>query len=206
MNFLAHLVLAPDTPQGMVGALAPDLIRGPLPLDLDPLVLEAALEHRAIDLATDSHPAFLQFQQRLRPEHGRFAGIVADVLLDHVLARDWHHFGQSQPLTAYTQRVGRTLLDHPGLMPERMRWITHRMAEQDWLAGYAATDGIRLTLQRMSQRFSDRLNIDLDLAPGADTIDRHPEWIDSAFHHLWPDLVRLVEQRRTNHHALPAHP
>ncbi len=205
MNFLAHLVLAPDTPQGMVGALAPDLIRGPLPDDLDPLVLEAALEHRAIDQATDTHPAFLRLQHRLRPTHQRFAGIVADVLLDHVLAREWQRYGDGLPLTTYTRRVGETLLGHHHLMPERMRWITLRMAEQDWLAGYASADGIRLTLQRMSRRFSQRLRVPVDLTHAADTITRRPAWIESSFEDLWPDLLCLVERRRAIHQITPTY-
>lgn len=207
MNFLAHLVLAPDTPEGMVGSLAPDLIRGPLPRDMDPQVFDAAMEHRAIDRATDTHPAFIRFQQQLRPAHHRFAGIVADVLLDHILARDWHRLGDGHPLTAYTRRVGQTLVAHHHLMPQRMRWITQRMAEQDWLAGYATTDGIRLTLQRMSRRFSQRLRTRIDLAPAAETIAHQPAWIESAFHDIWPDLTRLVQRRRlTAHPPLPTHP
>lgn len=58
VNFLAHLVLAPTTPQGLVGSIAPDLIRGPLPRDLDLLVADAAAEHQRIDRFTDAHPAF----------------------------------------------------------------------------------------------------------------------------------------------------
>ncbi|MGB0768489.1 MAG: ACP phosphodiesterase, partial [Phycisphaeraceae bacterium] len=90
MNFLAHLVLAPPTARGRLGSIAPDMIRGPLPSHLDAQVVAAAREHQRIDAFTDAHPAFLRTRDRLRGVvDPRLAGVLADVLYDHVLASRW---------------------------------------------------------------------------------------------------------------------
>ncbi|MFI4860907.1 MAG: ACP phosphodiesterase [Phycisphaerales bacterium JB063] len=203
VNFLAHLVLAPDTPEGMAGSLAPDLIRGPLPADLAPEVLDAAREHQSIDRATDRHPAFIEVRDRLRPAAGRFAGIVADVMFDHALAHAWAHHGRAEPLLGYTARVGQTLTVHRTLMPATMQDHIARMLRHHWLNTYATPAGMRLTLERMSARYARRLRIEVDLTPAADLIaTAPPHWLTAAFASLWPDLQQHVHRRR---HA-PPHP
>ena len=198
MNFLAHLVLAPDSAEGMVGALAPDLIRGPLPRDLRPGVLDAAREHQLIDRVTDAHRAFFTVRDRLRPALGRYAGIAADVLFDHALASHWELYRPvaNEDLPGYARRVGGILTAHRHLMPERMQYATAMMVEQDWLSGYATIAGIRLTLERMSRRFSERLNRVVELTPAADLIMGDSAWLHAAFGTLWPDLRSAVARSR----------
>lgn len=207
MNFLAHLVLAPDSAEGMVGALMPDLVRGPLPRDLSAGVLAAAREHQLIDRVTDAHRSFLAVRDRLRPELGRFAGIVADVLFDHALAARWEDYQPvaDEPLPGYARRVGGVLTGHRHLMPERMQYATQLMTEQGWLGGYATAEGIGLTLERMSRRFSQRLGIEVQLAPAADLLAADPEWLHVAFATLWPDLRSAVDRSRTPTHTFRKH-
>ncbi|XAL98923.1 ACP phosphodiesterase [Phycisphaeraceae bacterium D3-23] len=206
MNFLAHLVLAPDTPEGMAGALAPDLIRGPLPVDLAPGVLEAAREHQSIDHATDQHRAFLAVRDRLRPTVDRFAGIVADVFFDHALAAAWGRHGRAEPMPDYTTRVGQTLTNHHDLMPDPMHEAIGLMLRHHWLNTYATPQGMRLTLERMSKRFANRLKIEVDLAPTADLLNTGPPaWLTEAFDDLWPDLQQHVQRRRATR-GLPKTP
>ncbi|MEM1355947.1 MAG: acyl carrier protein phosphodiesterase [Planctomycetota bacterium] len=203
VNFLAHLLLAPSTPEGRVGCLLPDLVRGPIPPGLNPRVLAAAHEHQAIDRFTDRHAAFLSTRERLRPATGRFAGVCADILFDHALASRWPDFHPG-PLPSYTATIAKDLNEHHHLMPPTMRVITYRMTREDWLTTYATVAGIRLTLARLSRRITVRLGRAVDLCPAADSLD-DPDQIKALhqdFDQLWPDLLRCVSDYRSKQSSI----
>ncbi|MFN3165994.1 MAG: ACP phosphodiesterase [Phycisphaeraceae bacterium] len=196
MNFLAHLVLAPQTPAGLVGSIAPDLIRGPLPRDLDPAVARAAVEHQAIDRFTDAHSAFHRTRRHLAGlVDPRLAGVLADVLYDHVLAHGWADYRED----AFDDFVGtaeRTLDTHHALMPEPMRVVVSRMIDERWLASYADPRGLRERFSAMSRRLTRRFNRPMDLTLTVDQIDRSRDAIADDFAELWPALTRHVADHR----------
>lgn len=196
MNFLAHLVLAPQTPQGLTGSIAPDMIRGPLPSELASGVREAALEHQRIDRYTDTHLAFYRTRDRLRTiVQPRLAGILADVLYDHVLACDWSAY-RSDTHFDFVERAHQHLSSQLHIMPHDMRWPVELMIQQQWLMSYATADGIRARLDQMSQRLSHRVGRAMRLTPSeADLKAVYPQIADD-FSVLWPDLIALVARRR----------
>ena len=53
MNFLAHLFLAGDTPESLIGNLAGDFVKGPLGDRFPPAIAEG-LRRRGIDVTTTS--------------------------------------------------------------------------------------------------------------------------------------------------------
>lgn len=196
MNFLAHLVLAPQTPAGLVGSIAPDLIRGPLPRDLDPAVARAAVEHQAIDRFTDAHPAFHRTRKRLAGVvDSRLAGILADVLYDHVLAHGWAEY-RDDALGVFIQHAERTLDRHRALMPEPMRVVVARMIDEGWLASYAEPAGLRERLIAMSRRLTQRVGRPMDLALTTGQIDHARDAIADDFAEFWCDLIRHVADHR----------
>lgn len=188
MNFLAHLYLTDDTPEGMVGSLLPDLVRGADRRDIAPALLPAVRLHRKIDALTDSHPVFACSTQRLRPKHGRYAPIITDVLYDHFLSIDWPRYCD-EPLDSFIARVHRTFAANPHLMPGAMRSVVQRLDEQNWLGSYAHIDGVRLTLERMSARLSCRFERQVDLTPAVDElVGSHGEF-RREFHAFFPDVI-----------------
>ncbi|MEM0897518.1 MAG: hypothetical protein AAGJ79_11610, partial [Verrucomicrobiota bacterium] len=79
MNFLAHLHLGPHTPEGMLGSLLGDFVRGRLddPLlqeQFTPAVLSSIRGHRAIDAFTDENSHWKRSKYRLPAPLRRFAG------------------------------------------------------------------------------------------------------------------------------------
>lgn len=196
MNFLAHLVLAPQTPRGLIGSIAPDLIRGPLPDNLHPEVLASAREHQRIDRHTDAHPAFVRTRDRLRGVvDPRLAGVLADVLYDHVLARDWVDW-RSDTLAGFIAQTEEALLGQCGFVPAGMQVIVRRMVDERWLASYASSEGIRARLATMSARLTRRMDRPIDLTVGADELAGLYAPIADDFSELWPDLNRFVQQHR----------
>ena len=192
MNFLAHLLLADDTPASRVGNLLPDLHRGRLPVDLPPDVMAGVRRHRRVDAFTDRHPGFAQSVDRLRPRHGRYAGIIADVLYDHALSVNWpmHH---REPLKQFIRSAYRDLLAYAGPLPGEVVRVHRMMATQDWLGEYATLAGIERILIRMSVRLRRRFNRDLDLATAVVDLEEHTDAFAAEFEWVLADLHQHLD-------------
>ncbi len=191
MNYLAHLYLADDSPASMIGNLLPDLHRGRLPDDLDPVVLEGVHRHRRVDGFTDAHPVFEQSCARLRPRHGRYSGVIVDVIYDHVLAVHWTAY-HPEPLPAFIARAYRQILEQQQLMPPRMRAIMVMMSREDWLSTYATVEGIAHTLRRMSARLRERFDREVDLASAVVELRNQYDGFAQDFAAFFPDLIAYV--------------
>jgi acyl carrier protein phosphodiesterase len=155
MNFLAHLFLAGDTPESLIGNLAGDFVKGPLHERFTPGIRAGIMAHRKIDSFTDTHPHVAAFRRVLIPEHGHYARVIADVFLDHFLACHFDEFA-NEPLEAFIERTHATLDAHIDELPERLRDVYPWMRDQQWLLGYREIAGIELTLARMSGRIARR--------------------------------------------------
>lgn len=151
MNFLAHAFLAADTPALIVGGVAGDWVKGPLPGPLPGDVAAGVALHRAIDSFAETHPAFCRSRARISPQRRRYAGVLVDIFYDHLLARDWP-FHHPEPLGGYCARVYRALASRLADLPDSARHPLQLMAREDWLQSYAGLDGIADVLARMSRR------------------------------------------------------
>ena len=198
VNFLAHLVLAPQTPAGLIGSIAPDMIRGPLPDDLDLAVLASAKEHRHIDRATDAHQAFGRTRDRLTAVVGsRLSGVLADVLYDHVLATDWARW-RSDEFGRYLAQTEKALMTAIDLVPKQMQSIVRKMIDEQWLASYASASGLRARLDTMSCRLSKRVGRPMSLMISEQHLADLYQPIADDFEQLWPDLISHVQKCRAD--------
>lgn len=196
VNFLAHLVLAPQTPEGLIGSIAPDMIRGPLPAQLHESVLAAAREHQSIDGFTDAHRAFGRTRDRLRPlVHPRLSGVLADVLYDHVLARDWGHW-RGDDLEAFVADTQRGLTGALHLVPAGMQWVVRKMIDEEWLLSYATVEGLCARLETMSRRLTRRMGRPISLVLSEGDLGAVEASLSADFADLWPDLLAHVSRYR----------
>jgi acyl carrier protein phosphodiesterase len=187
MNFLAHLFLASDTPESLIGNLAGDFVKGALHDRFTPGIRAGIMAHRKIDAFTDSHPHVAAFRRVLIPEHGHYSRVIADVFLDHFLACHFDEFAD-EPLEAFLARVHATLDDHLDEMPERLREVYPWMRDQQWLIGYRDVAGIELTLARMSRRVSRRPDL---AAATHHLIDSRAE-LEGRFFAFFPEVVAFA--------------
>src|SRR5213076_3593658 len=100
MNYLAHLFLAEETAESLIGNLAGDFVKGAIGDRFPPAVAEGIRHHRRVDAFTDSHPSVAAFRRVLIPEHGHYARVIADVFFDHFLAIDFTRYWP-EPLDAF---------------------------------------------------------------------------------------------------------
>jgi len=187
MNFLAHLFLARDTPDSLIGNLAGDFVKGPLHERFTAPIRAGIMAHRKIDAFTDSHPQVAAFRRVLIPEHGHYARVIADVFLDHFLACHFDEYG-GEPLESFIVRTHATLDAHLDELPERLRDVYPWMRDQQWLIGYRDVDGIEMTLTRMSRRISRRPDL---AAATHHLVDSRGE-LERRFRAFFPDVVAFA--------------
>lgn len=185
MNFLAHLYLSPETPEGRLGSFLGDHVKGPLErAAYPPPVLDAVRLHRAVDTFTDAHPVVRESKARISPARRRYAGILVDIFYDHFLAADWprHH---PMPLDAYARSVYRDVESPAFALPPRLAAMLPRLIEHDWLTAYRHIDGISRTLDAMARRIPHAAA----LAGGVDELVQHHDALRVDFERFFPDLV-----------------
>jgi acyl carrier protein phosphodiesterase len=199
VNFLAHLYLSPETPEGRLGSFLGDHVKGPLErADYPPAVLAAVRLHRAVDMFTDTHPAVRESKARISPARRRYAGILVDIFYDHFLAADWsrHH---PMPLGEYVRSVYRDVGSPAFALPPRLAAMLPRLIEHDWLTAYRHTDGIAQTLEAMARRIPHAAA----LAGGIDELVRHHDALREDFERFFPEVVSQVAAPATARSGAP---
>jgi acyl carrier protein phosphodiesterase len=151
VNYLAHLYLAEDSAESLIGNLMGDFARGIDPDRLDPQVRAGLARHRRVDRLTDAHPVHRHSRSRLRAEWGHLAAVLVDVFYDHFLARNWERYS---PITleAFSRRVYAALNAHPQRLSPRLRAAAPRIVAIDLLRGYRSLSGVERILEGMARR------------------------------------------------------
>jgi acyl carrier protein phosphodiesterase len=187
MNHLAHLFLAGDTPESLIGNLAGDFVKGPLRDRFAPAIHDGIMHHRRIDAFTDAHPAVAAFRRVLVPEHGHYARVIADMFLDHFLALRFDEYA-GQPLESFLARTYALIDPHEESLPGTLRWVYPRMRDEGWLESYRDIEGIHFALKNMSYRFSRR--------PHLETATRHlvdsRAELESRFEEFFPEVMAFA--------------
>lgn len=198
MNYLAHLLLAPDTAHGRLGALLGDFCRG---ADLHNYAPDIACEiqvHRLIDTFTDQHATTLHSKALFSSRVRRYAGIFVDMYYDHLLARHWSTFHthdlQSFALSCYRQLREPQMLT-PAPLPPRLLRMLASMIEHDWLQQYAEPQGIAVAIERMSHRVRGgeaMQNVMQEL-------QQHDMTLETNFLTFFPQLIEHARLARTRY-------
>lgn len=188
LNYLAHLFLASDSAESLIGNLAGDFVKGRISDALPPGIAEGIRNHRRVDAFTDSHPSVAAFRRVLIPEHGHYARIIADVFFDHFLAVDFGRYS-AENLDAFLTRVYATIDPHIDALPGSLRAVYPRMRDEGWLRSYQTIEGIRRALGGISHRLSRRPQ----LAPSVHFLtDGDPRIeLERLFHEFFPDVMAL---------------
>ena len=153
MNYLAHLFLAGDSAESLIGNLAGDFVKGALRDQFTPGIREGIMQHRRIDAFTDTHPHVAAFRRVLIPDHGHYSRVISDVFFDHFLAIDFTRYS-SEPLDAFLRRVYTAIDPHADELHGHLRFVYPRMRDEGWLESYQSLEGIRMALGGISHRLS----------------------------------------------------
>ena len=191
MNTLAHLYLSGDDPELILGNFIGDSVRGDEFSQLEERVQEGVRLHRKIDRFTDKHPIFRQICALMREDFGRYCSVVADVFLDHFLAREWERF-DTRPLEDYIRWIHQVLAHRIDACPERSRRYFRYLRTTDTLLHYRSTEGISQTLSQMATRA--RFNSGMEHA-GVVLLRCYPK-LEEGFELFFPELARYALRER----------
>lgn len=184
MNFLAHLHLAGDDEEIVLGQMLGDFLEPGWREKYSPRVQAGVRLHQFVDRYTDAHPAVAALRGRVRRPYRRFAGVLLDVFFDHLLARDWERWRPDQPLAGFAQSRYEILTRHQARLSPRLRAALPSMVGRDWLGSYARREGVERALRGMSGRLS-REN---PLASAGELLDEMGPEISETFAVFFPDL------------------
>ena len=189
MNYLAHIALSGDNPEHRVGGFLGDFIRGPLQ-GVFPDAIEAGIAaHRKLDAHVDQQPELIDFLSRFKAPLRRYAGIVADLVYDHILASQWSTYYQ-QPFEEFCQQFYRQLGSHHQLLPPGAQRFLHVAPQVGWLESYRDESNLPLIRERVGSRFKKPVALQ-DALP---VFAEHKEGIEQEFHRLYPRLQQFVNE------------
>ncbi len=196
MNYLAHLLLAEQTPHGWLGALMGDFVKGTPDAALPAGIRRGIALHRRIDTYTDAHPLHRTSRNRIEGPRRRFAGIIVDLSYDHFLARRWARHAPL-PLDELTAQVYAALARHRESLPPRLARIAPRMAGQDWLGSYRCLEAVGAALDGIATR-SPRA---APLAGAIEDVRRCYEALGDDFDAFFPELAAHAKACRESTRA-----
>ena len=190
VNYLAHLYLAEDSPESMLGSILGDFVKGAIGNRYPPKIKRGIELHRKIDAYTDSHPMTRASRNLYSPAQRRFAGIIVDLCYDHLLYRHWTEFSDLS-LDRFISRVYDILMTPRAMLPARLKIMIPVMIREDWLGSYRDLNGVEEALRRLSGRLTNA-----DRLPGAmEEIKVHYRRLEANFLIFFPDLIHFVQNR-----------
>lgn len=189
MNMLAHLFLSGHKPGWQVGNFIGDQVKGRAWALLPVAIGQGVVLHRHIDSFTDRHPLVRAALPLFRPAMGRYAGVVLDVVYDHLLAANWGRFS-AEHLQSYSDACFANLRAHWVYLPSRVQAFLPHMQAANRLVAYAHTEGLADALYRMTQYAGLPPQIEQVL----DALALHRVVLESDFFLFFDQLQSYVQQ------------
>ncbi len=191
MNYLAHFHLSYGDPDLQLGALLGDFIKGPLTGKYPQAIEQGIILHRKIDAYTDRHQSLQQLHRQFQPQFRRFAGIMTDVVFDHLLALHWQQF-HHQSLAQFSAEVYQLLSDDHD-MPAAARRQADVLINYDVFAKYQHWGAVEGTLLRISQR----MKRDNPLTIATEELEQHFTQVEQVFLRFYPELQQETDKVRS---------
>ncbi|HEY9665169.1 MAG TPA: ACP phosphodiesterase [Coleofasciculaceae cyanobacterium] len=191
MNYLAHLYLAEDSPESLIGNLLGDFLKGQRADTYCDEIQKGIHLHRQVDLYTDSHPIVGASKRLISPGNRRYSGIIIDVFYDHFLAKRWRDYS-AVSLQEFSLTVYKILQNYESILPETLKNALPNMIRRNLLVSYAEIQGINAALQRLSVRLKRENN----LASASQELTANYERLGLDFAQFFPDVIDYVKTLR----------
>jgi acyl carrier protein phosphodiesterase len=188
MNYLAHIFLSCNNEDILIGNFIADSISINEVALLPEEVQAGVMLHRKIDSYTDTHSIVRQATQRLQPHHHKYSPVVIDVLYDHLLANNWHHYSGST-LPVFAQNVYKVFSRRMEDMPVRLKRKLPVMIEKDWLNNYKSIDGLKFVLDKMDERTRFPSNF----GGAVEHLLEEYELFTEEFNTFFPEIIAYVD-------------
>ncbi|MEI7802823.1 MAG: ACP phosphodiesterase [Bacteroidota bacterium] len=191
MNHLAHLMLARNSDELMLGGFIADAVKGKKFLDYEKEISKGILLHRFIDNFTDTHTEVSELKKLLRPQFGLLSGVVIDMIYDHILAKHWNEFN-TDSLESFSHSAYRVFEKDVSIMPERNQHMLTYMRKENWLLNYATIAGMTKSFNGMARRIRKG---ELLLQAPQFILD-HEIILKESFFRFYPLLIKACEEEK----------
>ena len=151
LNYLAHLFLAGNHPETILGNFIADHVKGSNILNFSEKTRNGIAMHRAIDAFTDQHPVVKQSILRLRSDFSKYSGVIVDMYYDHFLSANWEEYSGID-IHTFTKSRYDVLNSFQTILPSRSAKLLYFMEKQNWLLSYGSLDGMQQAFNGMSRR------------------------------------------------------
>jgi acyl carrier protein phosphodiesterase len=153
MNYLAHLYLSGDNPEIMVGNFIGDYVKGRNHTKYTQNIQKGIILHRKIDSFTDNHPLVKTNAEIFRPLYQKYAMVVIDIVMDHILAKNWNRYSEVA-LNTYVTETHQILMRRYFTLPAKVKQFLPFLIKSRRLENYQHIEGINKTLNIMAAHSS----------------------------------------------------
>jgi len=153
LNYLAHLFLAGNHPEIILGNFIADHVKGSDIMKYTENVRKGISMHRAIDTFTDNHPVVKKSISRLRADFRKYSGVIVDMYYDHYLSAHWDEYSLLD-IHSFTKSRYDILNSFKEILPVRSARLLFYMEKQNWLVSYSQFEGMQQAFNGMSYRAS----------------------------------------------------
>ncbi len=184
MNYLAHLYLSGDDPGIRVGNFIGDHVKGQQFKRYPQPIQTGIILHRHIDTFTDLHPVFRESAALFREGYGLYAGVVADIVYDHLLATNWTDYAQNE-LGVFVKECYKILIRHYFSLPRRVKQFLPFLITSNRLENYQYFEGIEKTLAIMAGHSSLPSRAEWAILQ----LESHYDELEEQFHSFFPEMI-----------------
>jgi len=189
MNYLAHILLSGGNSKIQIGNFIGDFVKGNAYKRYPSQIAKGIMLHRKIDEYTDSHEVIKELKTLLRPEFGRYSGIIADMYFDHFLAIHFSSFS-SVSLKRFARKFYLFTLLNYKYLPEKVKNFISHFIGSDRLRKYSTIEGLRNSLEIMTYHKIPALEPNKIIS----FLKKNYSDIDSLFLQFFPDINNFVRE------------
>ena len=190
MNYLAHIRLAGDDPECLIGNFLGDFVKGRLSEDpYTPGIRRGIVMHRRIDAWTDSHEITRECARLISPERRRWSRVILDIFYDHLLAVNWERYSD-ESLRDFLDRAYGIILGAADIFPESAAPRIITIIEDGWMEKYRSISGLSVVFEGMSRRVR-RKN---PLSGSEQELVAHYDEMNEHFNRFFPEIIEYAKR------------
>ena len=190
MNYLAHIRLAGDDPECLIGNFLGDFVKGRLLEDCyTPGIRRGIMMHRRIDAWTDSHEITRECARIISPERRRWGRVILDIFYDHLLAVNWESYSD-ESLRDFLDRAYGIILGAADIFPEHAAARIITIIEDGWMEKYRSVSGLSVVFEGMSRRVR-RKN---PLSGSERELVAHYDEMNGHFNRFFPEIIEYAKR------------
>ena len=188
MNYLAHIFLSGNNKEIQVGNFIADFVKGSKLNEYPNEIRKGIVLHRLIDEYTDKHLIVKETIMLLRPEFGRYSGIIVDMYFDYFLAKNFNQYANNQSLSCLSLNFYFAVIWYYKYLPAGVKRFIFHFISTSRLTKYATVNGLKNSLEIMANHKVSALNPEQII----EFLEANLDELEQKFHLFFPELINFA--------------